>query len=177
MEATCTGCGKTFDDTGYGRCPHCGAQARSEIEPAAPTVDLPPQDREGAFSVRDGPETELSDIACPGCGQPVPHTGPNERVECLRCGTSFIPSMIASSRQEERGTPGTLAGYRLGGYSIAERVGFGGFGIVYRATHELMKREAAVKILSPAFARDPDTRERFVREARLASALELSAVG
>jgi len=176
MEATCAGCGKTFDDTGDGLCPHCGARLPPRVGLAPPTVDLPPQDREGAFSVRDGPDTapdtEVSEIACPGCGQPVPHTGPNERVECLRCGTSFIPSMIASSRQQDGGTPGTLAGYRLGGYSIAERVGFGGFGIVYRATHELMKREAAVKILSPAFARDPDTRERFVREARLASALE-----
>jgi serine/threonine-protein kinase len=61
----------------------------------------------------------------------------------------------------------TLAGYRLG-----ERLGRGGMGVVYRAEHLRLGRPAAVKVVLPELADDPDFRARFEREARIAATLE-----
>jgi serine/threonine protein kinase len=64
------------------------------------------------------------------------------------------------------------AGTTLAGYRLEEIVGRGGMGVVYRARHVLLERTAALKLLSPEAAADPGFRERFVRESRMAAALE-----
>src|SRR5205823_7841574 len=60
----------------------------------------------------------------------------------------------------------------LGHYRIIEPLGAGGMGEVYRARDVQLHRDVAVKILPAAVVGDPDRRERFVQEARAASALE-----
>ena len=59
----------------------------------------------------------------------------------------------------------------LSGYDLGEELGRGGWGIVYSATHRLLSRHVAVKVLPRAFAADPDVRPRFREEARLAAQL------
>src|SRR5262249_43226533 len=54
-------------------------------------------------------------------------------------------------------------------YRLEERVGEGGMGIVYKATHVLMDSVVAIKILNPEMALDQTARERFQREARAAA--------
>src|SRR5271170_2361140 len=63
------------------------------------------------------------------------------------------------------------SGTRLGPYEIQAPLGAGGMGEVYRATQSSLGRQVAVKVLSPAFAADPDRLRRFEQEARAASAL------
>jgi len=63
-------------------------------------------------------------------------------------------------------------GTRLGPYEIVSRLGAGGMGEVYRAHDTRLHRDVALKILPPALTTDPARHERFIREARAASALE-----
>jgi serine/threonine-protein kinase len=66
-----------------------------------------------------------------------------------------------------------LVGQTLDGkYSLVERLGKGGMGTVYRATHLLIDRPVAIKVLNPHFVEDEEAQERFRREARAAGRLQ-----
>src|SRR5512143_4231205 len=52
------------------------------------------------------------------------------------------------------------------GYVIGELLGAGGFGEVYRARHELMGRDVAIKILHSRYSSEPEAISRFLSEAR-----------
>ena len=58
-----------------------------------------------------------------------------------------------------------------GRYSIDRELGRGGMGIVYLAHEVQLDRLVAIKLLPPGLASDPETRERFLREARVAASL------
>lgn len=67
--------------------------------------------------------------------------------------------------------PALAPGVRLGSFEILELVGAGGMGEVYKARDPRLDRLVAIKVLSQRSSSDPDRRERFLREARAASAL------
>jgi tetratricopeptide (TPR) repeat protein/predicted Ser/Thr protein kinase len=52
------------------------------------------------------------------------------------------------------------------GYTLLEEIGRGSSGVVYRARHEALGRQVALKILSPALQLSSAARERFLREAK-----------
>jgi len=56
----------------------------------------------------------------------------------------------------------------LAKYQILEKIGVGGFGVVYKAHDPFIKRNVAIKTCTAA---DTETRERFVREAEIAGNL------
>ncbi len=56
-------------------------------------------------------------------------------------------------------------------YRIASRVGAGGMGEVFLADDLQLKRRVALKFLSPNLATDPNLKQRFLREAQSAAAL------
>jgi eukaryotic-like serine/threonine-protein kinase len=56
-------------------------------------------------------------------------------------------------------------------YHGSELIATGGMADVYVATDEILGRRVAIKVLAERFARDPDLRARFTREARIAARL------
>ncbi len=67
--------------------------------------------------------------------------------------------------------PAVERGTRLGPYEVADLIGAGGMGEVYRATDTRLGREVAVKVLPSHFAADPERLRRFEREARAVASL------
>lgn len=63
-------------------------------------------------------------------------------------------------------------GTHLGPYEIAEPLGSGGMGEVYRATDTRLGRTVAIKILPSHLSEKPHVRQRFEREARAISSLQ-----
>ena len=89
---------------------------------------------------------------------------------------------LGSFIEEPAGTPGSLpgsppshpalpAGSRLGPYELIDLTGTGGMGDVYRARDPRLDRQVALKVIPSRLARDPERRERFLREARMVSSL------
>ena len=91
---------------------------------------------------------------CPQCGIEYPDT------------TTLCPADgVALETTEDSLIGSTLAGK----YRIDARLNEGGMGTVYRATHVLMEKTVAIKVLRPSLAADEKIVARFSREARAAS--------
>ncbi len=101
---------------------------------------------------------------------------------CPKCRTTFSSAMLSTCyRDGERlvdyerfvaDEQDPLRNKLIGGkYRLAERVGQGGMGTIYRATQSGLNRPVAVKILKRELNLDPDTVARFHREANAMSML------
>src|ERR671923_96666 len=60
----------------------------------------------------------------------------------------------------------------FGGYRIEGVAGYGGMGVVYRATQLALGRTVALKLIAPDVAHDARFRERFKRESELAASID-----
>src|SRR5947209_5578529 len=93
---------------------------------------------------------------------------------CPRCGRQYADTNTlcpADGTVLKRGDKddGLIGQVLAGKYRIDEKIDEGGMGCVYRATHVLMEKVIAVKVLHPALAADDKIVARFTREAKAAS--------
>src|SRR5215813_8992393 len=92
--------------------------------------------------------------------------------KCPKCGvvypeqTTLCPADGVALEKD----PDSLVGTTLAGkYRVDARLNEGGMGTVYIATHVLMDKTVAIKVLRPSLAVDEKIVARFSREARAAS--------
>ncbi|MBS1118119.1 MAG: serine/threonine protein kinase [Deltaproteobacteria bacterium] len=108
-----------------------------------------------------GPQRTQPGSATPAPVTPAPMT-PAPGTDPSKHATSYLP---AAPPQVD-----PLLGQVLAGrYLISRKLGEGGMGAVYLATHNLLEKQVALKVLHNEFARKPDLVERFIQEAKAAS--------
>ena len=116
---------------------------------------------EADYRLREGKPLTLPELE-----QRFPDVDPAWLANCVR--TEAPETEFGGSVPVEPETP---LPERLGDYRIVSRLGSGGMGAVYRAMHERMGREVAVKLLRPEIQKNPMLLQRFDREVRAAAKL------
>ena len=81
----------------------------------------------------------------------------------MLCSTGMLAFSYLNVTWRQRLSEAELKLKQLGQYTLEEKIGEGGMGVVYRARHALMRRDTAVKLLLPDRA-DPESIQRFERE-------------
>ena len=79
----------------------------------------------------------------------------------------FLKEGLLTNWQVQRLVEGHRRGYFSGNWKVLYLVGSGTFARVYRAAHRKTGDIKAVKVLRNRYSSDHDTRERFLREARM----------
>jgi serine/threonine protein kinase len=104
-------------------------------------------------------------LHCPTCGQDFadevrvcPEDGSLLQADSTVAMNSPVDPLIGRTLDEK--------------YRLDERLGTGGMGTVYRATHLLIDRPVAIKLLNPRYVEDEAAQVRFRREARAAGRIQ-----
>ena len=88
--------------------------------------------------------------------RPISH----EPIRLYELGKQFALKLGMTAQDLE---PGSV----VGSYRIEKEVGRGGMGKVYKATHTVLPRRAAIKIMHPELCRQPGMATRMVQEASI----------
>ena len=99
-----------------------------------------------------------------------------QTTRCSQCGKSF-PTTVklcpddGTVLEHQPATSSQLGKVLDGKYRLDAFLSQGGMGGVYRATHVMLNKDVAVKLINPELVTSPEIVRRFQREARAATAL------
>lgn len=110
-------------------------------------------------------------ILCPVCKKKteIEHVERGRHVVC-GCGEKFTlndQTVISDYSQLDEPPP-----EMIGPYPVTRLIGHGGMGKVYLGTHPKLNLPVAIKVLPPQYAKDPGSKERFVKTARISAKLQ-----
>jgi serine/threonine protein kinase len=160
----CPSCGKEIRVTDESivltvRCPHCKRPASVPL----PADATRPADAAPNEAPRNAPARPAAEPAA------EPETSPYDPSSEV----SRLPGPDSPELVQLLGPPqGPDELGRLGHHRILRVLGAGGMGVVFHAEDTLLHRPVALKAMLPARAASPTNRERFLREARAAAAVE-----
>jgi serine/threonine protein kinase len=146
------------------RCPSCNQTARapqgSLSSTPGPADSVTGAGPSGQFITEATPTTE--NHRSPFWASSDETVAPPRRV---RAPVSEMTAFLAPAQEEDE-----LG--RLGSYRILRVLGQGGMGVVFQAEDAQLRRQVAIKAMLPHLAANSSARERFLREACLAAALD-----
>ncbi len=178
IKLRCLNCGKDLDliSEVVGPsllCPDCGhvmalAQGTKETDPTATVVlnqGSTPTSPAGSKGAPDNPDFVLhltqQSAGAGATGHPVIGSPDSLGGQSLADLTDFLAPPQA---------PDELG--RLGTYRVLRVLGAGGMGVVYEAEDTALQRRVALKAMLPSLTVTASARQRFLREARTAAAVE-----
>jgi serine/threonine protein kinase/Flp pilus assembly protein TadD len=133
---------------------------------------MPPASTDMPFEAAPGADV------CSTCRRPLTQRGPEG--ECLRClfGVAVLPDDEELGLDAPRPASSEWGPLRYGHFEILtqadgslQELGAGAMGTTYLAQDSVLHRTVALKVIGRSFAGHPETRARFLREARAAARL------
>lgn len=99
-----------------------------------------------------------------------------QKTRCPQCGKEFPPTVRicpddGSVLEHPTATPSHIGTVLDGKYRLDSLLAEGGMGSVYKATHVMLGKTVAIKLIKPAIDVSPEIVRRFQREARATTAL------
>ena len=185
-EVICPTCG-TASPTSTRVCPSCGTaldlggDATSRSRALSGTSKRPPIRKATGSSMAsvktlseddDPPESRPTVKATPMKGPvPKPSAAPARRSAPRATGEKDVNS-LSSVSGVSGGSRDKLIGVSLQEYVIEQKLGTGGMGVVYKATHKMIGKAVAIKVLRADIVQDPRDMDRLLDEARIISAIK-----
>jgi WD40 repeat protein len=132
---------------------------------------------ESCLSAMDPDHSSAASEVCPACGAPYPVGGEGGGCPvCLMRGALGSGAASDGALADEKREPpdeGRFDHYEVLRHADGafEELGRGAMGITYRAFDTVLGHAVALKVLDARVAANPQARERFLREARLAARL------
>ena len=188
-EVLCPNCG-TVSPTETRACPKCAAtlslghESTSKSKafiPARPPTGKPATRKPLATDVlAAAPDSstlqEHEDKQAPRRSAPRPVAGPVPQAGAAPRRSNAGAGKIQTAADGSTSTPGrerdSLIGRNLQEYVIESKLGVGGMGVVYKATHQLIGKGVAIKVLRPDISPDPRDMDRLLDEARIISSIK-----
>ncbi len=136
-----------------GKCPKCGKPVQVPSLDRSEGADWPPSP--DALAVPPPPSIHVTGASESDTNGPEP-------------GAEVTPEDYAFLRPAKG--PSELGW--LGSYRVLKVLGAGGMGIVFQAEDPKLKRLVALKAMRPGLALSPAAKQRFLREAQAAAAIE-----
>src|SRR5262245_45206506 len=156
-------------------CPHCGAPLRVEERRAGRAGSCPACSQlvrvpaSAGSSPSDSSNAAGSASAARASAQTTGRPPAEDTVTAIADSGQMAPppdySFLAPPQAEDE-----LG--RLGPYRVLKVLGTGAMGVVFQAEDPHLRRPLALKVMRPSLAASPEFHRRFLREARLAAAIE-----